>query len=679
MLIGTWRDRTSARNGTLGVRFGDPGSGTTDYETKTLPTGVFGTDRYASIVNFNPRTFVLGQFSRPLVLAEDVKLYIAGIPRPPAPTLEKGSGKLSGHWRAAVTFAHVIGNRTIAESALSSPSEEIDLGAPGSSGDGTGGLHITGLPATCVNPRVNRIRGYASFEGARFRRIWERPIGVTTIDDTTAVLAEGGVAPASDTDLPPMGALWGCVYGRRMIYAGGDTKYPYRAYYSEIGRPEAIEGHWDTPSGDPITGLASHDETCWLFSKSKTATVRGYSAKDFVVRNLSESVGCISHFGIKSIHGWLCWPAQDGYWGYSGGLRYLMESARDLWFEEIEANPSGYALAYAEDNRLWNTLEVIVPRSGETLQTKTWVGDYEGFIAGRDPEPEWSRDPKSRMDRVSCCTRSGAMLYGSDDGYTRRADEADADDDGDTYLKHLKYMPGPQAFGDVGGDSDSGKELIDLRFLVESENNEWTAQVIGGDEAAHGQHTGTSLWTKTIAASLQTVVVDGEGTYAYVAKSVHHIGTPKGPTGRMFYFVVEADSPVGFRFRGVEGFWKGGGKASRLYATLNEIAGSVPVLTTPDSSAVADTTATLGGTVTFVGNPVGTSHGVCFAPTSVNADPEEGGTGVTKVEATITVALGAFTVNVTGLTPSTAYSFKAFAENTAGNGYSVVGTFTTSA
>lgn len=635
-------------------------------------------DRYASIVAFNPRVFILGQFNRPLVVAEDLKLYDAGIPRPKAPTLTKGAGTLAGKWRVALTFAHVIGKRTVAESALSTPSETVDLGVAGSSGNGSGGLHVTDLPLTCVNPRANRIRCYASFEGALFRRIWERPIGVSVVDDSTAVLAEGSVAPASDTDIPPTGALFGCVYNRRMVYAGGDLRHPYRAYYSEVGRPEAIEGYWDTPDRDPITGVASHDEACWIYTISRTTTVRGYSAKDFVVRKLSDSVGCISHHGIKSIHGWLCWPAQDGYWGYAGGLRYLMEGVRDMWFEEYEANKEGYALAYARDNRLWNTFEVIVPRPNETNKTLNWAGDYEGFIAGRDPEPEWTRDPKTRMDRVSCCTRNGVMLYGSDDGYTRREDSTDADDDGDTYGKHLKYMPGPQSFGDVGGDKDSGKELIDLRFLVESEQVQWTAQVIGGDEAAHGQYTGTSLWTKTIAASLETVTVAGEGTYTYVAKSVHHIGTPKGPTGRMFYFVVEADNPLGFRFRGVEGFWKFGGKASRLYASLVGVP-VAPTVTTPVSSAVTSTTATLGGTVTDIGIPAGDLRGVAYAATADNPDPEIGGTGVTVVDESITVPLGAFTLNVTGLTPATEYSFKAFAGNGVGEGYSSVGTFTTAA
>jgi len=47
---------------------------------------------------------------------------------------------------------------------------------------------------------------------------------------------------------------------------------------------------------------------------------------------------------------------------------------------------------------------------------------------------------------------------------------------------------------------------------------------------------------------------------------------------------------------------------------------------------------------------------------------------VTRVNATGTT--GAFTANVTGLTPNTAYSFKAFATNAAWTAYSPVATFT---
>jgi hypothetical protein len=67
-----------------------------------------------------------------------------------------------------------------------------------------------------------------------------------------------------------------------------------------------------------------------------------------------------------------------------------------------------------------------------------------------------------------------------------------------------------------------------------------------------------------------------------------------------------------------------------------------------------------------------------YALTSANNSPAIGGTGVTKV-AEASGGTGAFTVNVTGLSAGSGYSFKAYAINSGGTVYGDVSTFTTSA
>ena len=100
-----------------------------------------------------------------------------------------------------------------------------------------------------------------------------------------------------------------------------------------------------------------------------------------------------------------------------------------------------------------------------------------------------------------------------------------------------------------------------------------------------------------------------------------------------------------------------------------------PVLAaTPTSASIAASTATLGGVVTASEGTI-TERGVLYAKTNASAAPEIGGAGVIKVSSS--GMIGAFTVNATGLTESTAYSFRAYATNSAGTSYSEVGTFTT--
>ncbi len=102
-----------------------------------------------------------------------------------------------------------------------------------------------------------------------------------------------------------------------------------------------------------------------------------------------------------------------------------------------------------------------------------------------------------------------------------------------------------------------------------------------------------------------------------------------------------------------------------------------PVVTTPTSTSVTSTSATLGGNVTSDAGSAITERGVVYALTSANADPQIGGTGVTKVTATGTT--GVFTAAVSGLSASSAYSFKAYATNANGTGYTSVDAFTTPA
>ncbi len=100
-----------------------------------------------------------------------------------------------------------------------------------------------------------------------------------------------------------------------------------------------------------------------------------------------------------------------------------------------------------------------------------------------------------------------------------------------------------------------------------------------------------------------------------------------------------------------------------------------PTVATPLYSGVTGTSATLGGDVTSDGNATITARGIVRAPTSINSNPQIGGTGVVNVTGTGTT--GVFTVNAGTLAPITDYSFAAYATNSQGTSYSPTGTFST--
>lgn len=101
------------------------------------------------------------------------------------------------------------------------------------------------------------------------------------------------------------------------------------------------------------------------------------------------------------------------------------------------------------------------------------------------------------------------------------------------------------------------------------------------------------------------------------------------------------------------------------------VAPVAPTVTTTSASSVTSTTATTGGNVTADGGANVTVRGVCYG-TSQN--PTVSGSHTTDGTGT-----GAFTSNLTGLTPGTTYYVRAYATNSAGTSYGSQITFTTGA
>jgi len=102
---------------------------------------------------------------------------------------------------------------------------------------------------------------------------------------------------------------------------------------------------------------------------------------------------------------------------------------------------------------------------------------------------------------------------------------------------------------------------------------------------------------------------------------------------------------------------------------INVVAPSVPTVTSPTYSSLTSTSATLGATVSSLGNPASiSSRGICMG-----ASPNP----TTNCVAATGLTTGAFTVPFTGLSPATTYYYRGYATNTTGTGYSVDGTVTT--
>ena len=113
------------------------------------------------------------------------------------------------------------------------------------------------------------------------------------------------------------------------------------------------------------------------------------------------------------------------------------------------------------------------------------------------------------------------------------------------------------------------------------------------------------------------------------------------------------------------------------FTTLPTTTVTLPSVTSPFFTGLTGSTVTLGGTVTSNGGSSIVETGVVYSVTSTNDNPFIGGSGVTQVASTST-GTGTFSVNIAGLSPSTTYSFRAYAINSVGTRHTTtIGTFST--
>ena len=118
--------------------------------------------------------------------------------------------------------------------------------------------------------------------------------------------------------------------------------------------------------------------------------------------------------------------------------------------------------------------------------------------------------------------------------------------------------------------------------------------------------------------------------------------------------------------------------ATVVQSTVTSYSAGIPVaptVTAPTAAGITSSTVTLGGNVTSAGTHPISTRGVVFAATATNGTPQLGGTAVSTMPDSGTT--GVFTVNATGLSAGTAYTFAAYATSAAGTAYSAFGNFTT--
>ena len=204
-------------------------------------------------------------------------------------------------------------------------------------------------------------------------------------------------------------------------------------------------------------------------------------------------------------------------------------------------------------------------------------------------------------------------------------------------------------------------------------DTEWTtlSDNLGGNIAGGKmKSTGTTLWTSpNTGATNQSGFTGLPGGFRNGGGGFYSIGdnayfwSVTVNLGRALdkndEFVYISNAPIGQ-----------GNSVRCLRDTASVTTAMIPTLTTTPASSILATSAVTGGSVTSDGGATVTERGVVYAtsglPSLLNSKVVAGTSGT-----------GTYTVNLTGLTGSTKYYFRAYATNSAGTGYGSLDSFVT--
>lgn len=414
----------------------------------TLPAGVLLRDPRPCQSQNKRVSIINGRFNPGLAFRDDLALLSKlGILAPSAaPVLaDGGAGPLTGIMIGYLAGVQIVNGEDIHEGPLSATSNSLNI---------TNRDIDWTIPATHPSARVTHHRLYRSVDGSLPHWVADVAIGTTTYSDTTStatllnsftplVTPDGDLDPTGRN--PPPYCLFTSTFHGRTVYFG-DPEFPYRWWFSAVDEPESVgpNNYRDTTDLKPIVGggPVPSVEQFLVFGDNSAYAITGYTQADFIIDRISSSIGCLSHFTIVIINERMWFLSQDGEYMYDGQFRYMMKKLRSHFRDAYAADCLNYKKAIAADDRYWHTIKILIP--SETGPVTYYVGSYlpvDPAVEGGESQPWWVFDKRNRPDSVLATISADGdcadeLWTGSCDGFVRRENQdADADDDGDTWGK----------------------------------------------------------------------------------------------------------------------------------------------------------------------------------------------------------------------------------------------------
>lgn len=478
--------------------------------------------RLASHVHVGENTYLTNGLSPPLVY-DGTSVRRWGVQGPTRQAGFKTSGAGTGI-AGDVAYRYTYVSRESGTESDPSPMSAIYR-------DSASANQITLLLHPSPDPQVDAIRIYRTLHGdtsgipragsAEFRFVDEitNDPAATTPSSYTDQVGDASLGFALDSrggfanSGPPPWCQYAVEFNGR-IFMANDTRDEHtrsRLFYSEslsfeeFGILNFIEV--ESGTGEPITGLGVLFDRLFIFKQTSIFVLSGFGPSDFVVQELTKGLGCISHFSILPIDGWLYFTSNRGPYRTNGTTfdwigKEIYETFLDFDKDELDTSTTGH-------NRNRTQIWFGVKTSGIDSSHEILVWDYE--------ERSWTLFTVMHIRCLQGITDSDGLdriFWGDDLGYAWRGD-AEA-----TYNHGDLGMTGT-TFGTITGSSTAGQYVtitVSGAFAASSTSDGWKGSriVVIDSDGTEGEghilsNTSTTIVIDKTAAQLGFTPASGDG------------------------------------------------------------------------------------------------------------------------------------------------------------------------
>lgn len=229
---------------------------------------------------------------------------------------------------------------------------------------------------------------------------------------------------------PPPWCQYAVLFNDRVWMANDprDEKTRSQLFYSASGQPEEFGilnvFNVESGEGEPITGLGVLFDRLYIFKRTAIYVLSGFGEADFQIQQLSAGLGCISHFSIIAIDGWLYWLSERGPYRTNGSDFEWIGEAIYPTFQAL--SKASVDTANAGHNRDRQQVWFAMRTSSTGTNDRVLVYDY-GMKVWSLFTNLWPQVLEGIVDD----TGTNRIFWGDDYGFVWRGDTSNSFNQGD--------------------------------------------------------------------------------------------------------------------------------------------------------------------------------------------------------------------------------------------------------